>query len=222
MAPEERVGQGDGESSPSRDVLPNRAEAFHSALLTEHFVLQSARGITVSEASGRASLYLATLSSSLIAFGFLAGTRYADAYLAVIIPVVVLLGLFTYERLVQTSLEDVVALAAIQRIRRYYRALVPDGDAYFPVPAREDPQNELLPMGGRSSWRGVFFTSSAAIGLVNAIVLGAGVALLLHELGAPVPVTAAIGVVVAAALAVWLGVTQWRRYTAVLSSLADP
>jgi hypothetical protein len=38
---------------------------------TEHFNLQTARAITVSEANGRATIYLATLSSNLIALAFI-------------------------------------------------------------------------------------------------------------------------------------------------------
>jgi hypothetical protein len=52
--------------------------AFFNALLTEHFVLESARSIPVSESSSRASLYLTTLSGSLVAFGFLSSTRFAS------------------------------------------------------------------------------------------------------------------------------------------------
>ena len=37
---------------------------------TEHFNLQTARATTVAEANGRASIYLAALSSSLIALAF--------------------------------------------------------------------------------------------------------------------------------------------------------
>ena len=37
---------------------------------TEHFNLQTARAITVSEANGRASIYLAALSGNLIALAF--------------------------------------------------------------------------------------------------------------------------------------------------------
>lgn len=44
--------------------------AFLTALTTEHFVLQTAAGATVSEAATRASLYLLSLSSSLVAMGF--------------------------------------------------------------------------------------------------------------------------------------------------------
>lgn len=38
---------------------------------TEHFNLQTARALTVSEANGRASIYLAALSSNLIALAFI-------------------------------------------------------------------------------------------------------------------------------------------------------
>jgi hypothetical protein len=38
---------------------------------TEHFNLQVSRAITVSEANGRASIYLAALSSNLIALAFI-------------------------------------------------------------------------------------------------------------------------------------------------------
>jgi hypothetical protein len=43
--------------------------AFLTALTTEHFVLQTAAGATVSEAATRASLYMPSLSSSLVAMG---------------------------------------------------------------------------------------------------------------------------------------------------------
>src|SRR3954452_22657258 len=38
---------------------------------TEHFNLQTARAITVSEANGRSSIYLAAVSSGLIALAFI-------------------------------------------------------------------------------------------------------------------------------------------------------
>jgi hypothetical protein len=39
---------------------------------TEHFVAQSKRSATIGEANGRAAIYLSTVSSALVAFGFLA------------------------------------------------------------------------------------------------------------------------------------------------------
>jgi AAA ATPase domain len=44
--------------------------AFRSALVTGHFVLQSAASATASEPAGRAPLYLSALSSPLVATGF--------------------------------------------------------------------------------------------------------------------------------------------------------
>jgi hypothetical protein len=41
-------------------------------LTTEHFALQSARGAIATESVGRATMYLGTVSSALVAMGFLA------------------------------------------------------------------------------------------------------------------------------------------------------
>ncbi|ARC58616.1 hypothetical protein AS850_16120 [Frondihabitans sp. 762G35] len=180
-------------------------------MLTEHFVLQSVRGVTVSESSTRASIYLMTLSSSLVAYGFLARSSYATGYLAVVIPVNVLLGIFTYVRLVQTSLEDVAALEAIQKIRRWYGTLLPGAEAYFPLPSGPRAPNEMLDIGRRTSWSGVFFTLSSAIAAVNSIVAGAGVAIILTALTIP-PVSIGIGIGVTVVLAALHGVYQERRY----------
>jgi hypothetical protein len=192
--------------------LADRPQAFYNALLTEHFVLQSARGITVAESSSRASLYLMTLSSSLVAFGFLAQTPFAFGFLSVMIPVIVILGFFTYERLIQTSLEDVAALNSIQRIRRYYAKLLPGGEEFFPAPHGKHALNELLDIGTRGSWRGVFFTMSTAIAVVNSIVAGAGVSVLSAATGLPELGAIAAGGSFGLLLGVLLAMHQVRQY----------
>lgn len=190
----------------------DRPTAFFNALLTEHFVLESARSITVSESTGRSALYLTTLSSSLVAFGFLAHTPFAMGYLGTVLPVVVLLGVFTYQRLVETSLEDVVALAAMQRIRRYYGRLLPGADRYFAMPAGRHAANELLDIGRAPSWHRLLFTVSSAIGFANSIVAGAGVAVLVDVLWAGHLVSVVTGVGVAALAAVAHLAHQARAY----------
>ncbi|MGO4534786.1 hypothetical protein [Leifsonia sp. 2MCAF36] len=199
------------DAADSASALGDRPMAFYNALLTEHFVLESARGITVSESSSRASLYLMTLSSALVAFGFLASTPFAFGFLGVIIPVVVILGVFTYERLVQTSLEDVAALASIQRIRRYYGTLLPGAESFFPVPGGKAP-NELLEIGQRGYRRGVFFTISSAIAIVNSMVAGVGVSLLLYLASHSLPLSIAGGVAAAVVFVLLHGAYQETRY----------
>lgn len=79
------------------------SQAFITALVTEHFVLQSARATTVSEAVGRSAVYLASVSGALVAFGFLAQTGHRLAVVGLVLPALVILGVFTFVRLVETS-----------------------------------------------------------------------------------------------------------------------
>jgi hypothetical protein len=193
--------------------LGDRPAAFFSALLNEQFVLESARGVTVSESSSRAALYLTTLSSALVAFGFLARTPYAMPFLGLILPVVFLLGLVTYERLVQTSLEDVAALAAMQRIRSFHATLLPGAEQYFPQPVGRNAPNEMLDLGRPGSWRGVFFTLSTAIAVVNSVVAGAGLVVLVHSAGAGDPTAIGGGIGGTIAILVLHGLYQEGRYS---------
>src|SRR5215472_17477907 len=102
----------------------DRQQAFMTALVTEHFVLQGARGQINAEITGRAALYLATVSSTLIALGFVARDQSAFApFAAAVLPSLLILGEFTFIRMVAASIEDLQYLYAIQQIRNYYRDL---------------------------------------------------------------------------------------------------
>lgn len=54
---------------------------FMSALVTEHFVLQSAASATIGESGSRVAIYLSSLSSGLIAIGFASSSPHALAAL---------------------------------------------------------------------------------------------------------------------------------------------
>ena len=63
---------------------------------TEHFNLQVSRAVTVSEANGRASIYLAALASNLIALAFIGqmsrlGTAFY-AFALILLPVLAFVG----------------------------------------------------------------------------------------------------------------------------------
>jgi hypothetical protein len=103
-----------------------REQAFISALTTEQFVLQAARSANVGEMTGRGTIYMGAVSSSLIALGFLAQVvTHLDPFVAAVLPAVFLLGEFTFAALVRNTLENLVLLRQMQRIRGYYRTLVP-------------------------------------------------------------------------------------------------
>jgi hypothetical protein len=180
-----------------------RESAFQSALVTEHFVLQSAASTTVSEASSRASLYMVTLSSALVALGFTSQSDTAfGPFLAVVIPTVVLLGIFTVVRLVDTGVENLQFLRSMANIRAYYRELTPDAAPYFPVWGRAvDVHNEALAMiATKPGWGTAMSTTAAMINAVNSVLAGAGTALLLHELGLAVALGVIVGIAVAGGL----------------------
>jgi hypothetical protein len=159
----------------------DKQAAFMSALVTEHFVLQSAAGVTVSEASGRASLYLTALSSSLIAMGFAAQAPGAFVpFAAVVLPTIVVMGVFTIVRLIDTGVQNLTYLAGIARIRGYYRTIKPADAAYFTpwgAPTNDEATQAMAQIGVKFGPLVGFSTTASMIATINSIVTGAGVAL---------------------------------------------
>ena len=104
---------------------------------TEHFNLQTARALTVSEANGRASIYLAALSSNLIALAFIGQmSRLGVAFYAfalILLPVLAFVGTVTFLRLVQSSVEDIAYAHRIALVRSYYLRIAPELEPYFVV-----------------------------------------------------------------------------------------
>ena len=172
---------------------PTRQQAFVTALVTEHFVQASARAATITESNGRAAIYLSAVSSGLVAFGFLAqGTRQLDPFVAAVLPALFILGVFTFVRLVQTSIESAVLSLQIQRIRGYYRTLVPEAQQFFDAPGTDDALAvAMATSGNRASPVEMLYTTAAMIAAVNSILAGAGLALLAGKL-APLGATTAL------------------------------
>jgi hypothetical protein len=177
----------------------DRQQAFMTALVTEHFVLQGARGQTSSEMTGRAALYLATVSSTLIALGFVARDQSAFVpFAAAVLPSLLILGEFTFIRLVAASVEDLQYLYAIQQIRHYYRSLVPDGLTFFAGIALGSPRVAVThAMGMSPSPLNVVYTAGGMIAAINSILAGIGIALILRGAGLVIAVVASCGAITA-------------------------
>jgi hypothetical protein len=172
-------------------------QALLTVLTTEHFGLQGARGSTVSESSARATLYVGAVSSSLVAFGFFSqGTdRTAfNAFAVVVLPTVYILGVFTFARLVASSIEDLLYGRAINRIRQYYLEIAGDQSVYIMLGAHDDPQGVLANMGiARPSRWQLFYTLATMIAVLNAVVAGSAVAFVISLLGAALGSAAVVG-----------------------------
>src|SRR4029078_12534883 len=157
------------------DPLPRQLAL--TALTTEHFVLQSARLGTISEANGRAGLYLGALASATIAVAFIgqANELVYTFYLfaLTLLPTVFLLGIFSFLRLVQTGIEDYVYAVGSLRIREYFLRLHPEAAPYF-LPTDREGIEKLQRMGmiPTSPFQGLL-TVASMVACINAIA-GAG------------------------------------------------
>ena len=152
--------------------------ALMTALSTEHFVLQTAASSTISESAARSSLYVFSLSSSLVAMGFTAQSREIFVpFAATVLPALFLLGVFTVIRLVDTSLENMHYLSGIARIRGYYRTLGSEAAAQFAAENGRWPEAKApsLRLGPLLAFLG---TTATMIAFINNVVAGAGIALL--------------------------------------------
>jgi hypothetical protein len=181
---------------------------------------------TITEANGRATLYLGTLSSSVIAIAFVGqANQLGDAFYLLaltLLPPVFLLGVFSFLRLVQTSIEDLVYALGSFRIRQYFLGLDPAVAPYFPP---TDPQGMTklerigVVAGGPLQ---LLLTAASMVACINAIVGGVAVALAVRSLlEAPVPAAAVTGAVVALGLATLFVIYQVRRFRRTAAVVPD-
>jgi hypothetical protein len=180
-----------------------REQAFISALTTEQFVLQAARSANVGEMTGRGTIYMGAVSSSLIALGFLAQVvTHLDPFVAAVLPAVFLLGEFTFAALVRNTLENLVLLGQMQRIRGYYRTLVPEADQFFGQAAEDERYTAAMAtVGLRTRPAGMLFTGASVVAAINSMVGGIGLALLAAKVASLAAGAAlAVGIVAAVVL----------------------
>ena len=182
------------------DGLGTRLGPAATFATTEHFNLQTARAVTVSEANGRASIYLAALSGNLIALAFVGQmSRLGAAFYAfalILLPVLAFVGVVTFLRLVQSSIEDLAYAHRIALLRSFYLRVSPELEPYLVVarPASAPAHGERL---APSAWQ-LTLTAAGMVAVVNSVVVAACAGLVLeaagvHSLAIPVAVGAVIG-----------------------------
>ena len=187
-----------------------------SFVTTEHFTLQGARSSTVSESTGRATMFLGTVSGGLVALGLIgtaAGVGPAfSAFGLVLLPTLVFVGLVTFDRTLQSGLEDFGYARRIARLRAYYFEHSPELVTHLAsVPAAERLALQGL-RGGRSQW---FVTVAGMIAVITGVLAGSTAALVVAVL-APRAFAAALGagLVVGTAVLVMLmryQASAWRH-----------
>jgi hypothetical protein len=185
---------------------------------TEHFTLQGARAATIAESTGRASMFLMAVSGGLVALGLIAtASRVGTAFYAfglVLLPTLTFVGLVTFERALQSGMEDLGYARRIDLVRGYYFDKAPELTSYLmSVPGQE----RLRVLGlGEGRWQ-AFRSVAAMVAVITAVLAGSAIGLLVavaseHSLAAAL---VAGGVVAPVALAAMMRRQQsaWEQAT---------
>ncbi len=181
--PKTGASAGGGEPRPA-------AVAF---VTTEHFTLQGARAATIAESTSRATMFLGSVSAGLVALGLLAtatsiGTTFF-AFGVVVLSTLAFVGFVTFERVLQSGIEDLGYAERIARLRAYYFDAAPEITPYL---ASVPPPQRLTIMGIYTStgtrkirnaslragyWQG-FRTVAGMVAVVTAVLTGSAAGLI--------------------------------------------
>ena len=188
-----------------RGNQPDQAEndprpAAVTFVTTEHFTLQGARSSTISESTGRASVFLGAVSGGLIALGLVAtAARTGVAFYAfglILLPALAFVGLATFHRVLQSGIEDLGYARRIAQLRDYYFAHAPELAGYLPSPAERLPAPGL----GIGLWQ-QFVTVAGMVAVITAVLAGSAGGLLAAVVSGHSLVAALVAGVVTAATA---------------------
>ena len=176
---------------------PDRQELL-TALTTEHFTLQGARAQTASESASRASLFIFSVSSTLVALGFLGqGSRpdqTFEVFALTVLPTLYLLGVFSFIRVVECGAEDYRYGVAINRIRHYYKEIAGDQARLFLLSGHDDGRGVFANAAVPSEGRRQFFTFASVVALIDSVIGGSTIAIATSVIAdAPLGVAAGTG-----------------------------
>jgi uncharacterized membrane protein len=199
---------------------PPLGEHAPALLAAEHWSLLAARSLVWNEAQSRATVFLTVLSAAIIALALLAdatGFGAETTTLAlVLLPVVLLLGIAAYARLVQINAEEFQLVLAMNRLRQGYLDLEPGLARYLTTSQHDDQRGVFATYmvdGGtrRSLWLHFLINTPSIVATVNSALATAIVVLGLRAAQAPTAVAVAAGV--AAFLLVWALLFWLQRQT---------
>lgn len=194
------------------------------ALTTEHTALQAARGSTIFDSTGRATLYLSTVASAVVALAFIGQTSRIGTpfflFALTALPTLFFLGIVTYLRLLASAVEDMFYARAINRIRHAYLTLDAETSRYFLLSDRDDMAGVFANAGiVRVRWHLLSHTASLVL-IINGVIGGVFAALLVEVVfDATTIIETLVGIVgtlMAGSMGLWHQHQQWNAAVATM------
>jgi hypothetical protein len=190
-------------------------------LSTEHWSLLSQRSLVYNESFARAGMFLTFLSASLVALAFLASAMAFDwtflVLASTLLAVDLVIGLATVGRMLDTSIDDVRAIAGMNRIRNAYVQIAPVVQPFLITSIHDDAAGALESYGERPIQPGIaqlfhgLTTASGMIGVIVAVLAAALAGVLAVLAGLSQGVVLAIAAI--AFIAVFAAITRYAIST---------
>jgi hypothetical protein len=203
---------------PSLDGLGTAENPPHAQFLaTEHWSLLATRSMTWNEIFSRTGTYLTVLSATVIALSLVANAtgfgQDFQVFALLVLPVVLLVGVGTYFRLIEADIEDAWLVIGMNRLRHAYLELAPELEPYFIASHHDDAPGLLQTYSFRSRVGLTHWLSGSPVivGIIDAVVTGVLTAIVCQAVGAGVALRTIVGALAAAAAAVLLGIMGYRK-----------
>ena len=203
---------------PSLGGLDATGNTPHAQFLaTEHWSLLATRSMTWNEIFSRTGTYLTVLSATVIALSLVANaTAFGQAFRTfalLVLPVVLLVGVGTYFRLVEADIEDAWLVIGMNRLRHAYLELAPELEPYFVASHHDDAPGMLQTYSFRSRVGLTHWLSGSPVivGIIDAVVTGVLTAVVCQALGAGVVLRTIAVVIATLAAATLLGAIGYRK-----------
>src|SRR5688572_8451518 len=168
----------------------------------EHWSLLATRGALWQEIFSRTGTFLTIVSASVVSLSLVVqATGFGQDFRIIallILPLVLLVGMATYTRLLEADIEDAWLVIGMNRLRHAYVELEPGLEQYF-VTGYHDDEASLLQTygyGRRIGATHLFGGSPVIVGVVNSVISGVTAVIIASTFNAPEWLQVAAGVVV--------------------------
>ena len=193
-----------GTATPSDGPTPVQIRL--QILSTEHWSLLASRSLAWNESFTRASMFLSTLTGSIVALSLIGGVDgFNDPFFVValvLLPVDLFVGIGTWLRMGGANYHDAITVAGMNRIRAAYLEIAPDLAPYFVMGVHDDARGIGITMAvppGTAPIVHLIAGTPTLVMVLNAIIAGAIVAIVAFRFaGTEAPATILLAVAVAA------------------------
>ena len=186
-------------------------------LATEHWSLLATRSSVWQEIFSRTGTFLTIVSASMVALSLVvqaAGFDESFRMIALLVlPLVLLVGLATFIRLVEADIEDAWLVVGMNRLRHAYVELAPDIERFLITGHHDDEEGLLQTYSFRRRMTAghLLAGSPVIVGIIESLLGGVLAAIVCSAFGWATWLQAVIGLVVALGAAASLGSLFYRR-----------